>query len=358
MSWLSNLVDIPHSDPHLRRRGRLLAMILLAMIILAIVLMPVSVITPAPLVGLSITGICLAIFVANLVMVHRGAVTSAGWIFTLTVIGGVAASVAMGAALTSVFFLVLAIITVALVLPPIQIWWAMLIALGATGVATLFEPQVLSDPTGQYTLIHGLLVVVISTFLSALGAQATETALQAAEANAKAAAEAQARAESQARDLSAQTEALQRAEQRLQDLVATLETPTVPLVEGILLAPLVGSIDSRRAQTLTDRLLRDITAQRVQLLILDIAGVSLMDTAVAQSLVRIAQAVRLLGCRVVLTGIVPEVAMTLTQLGTDLGGLQSFRSPQEVLASLAELGVETKAARVAARLGRGDGLAA
>lgn len=344
MSWWRSLIDIKHSDPHLRRRGRLLAIILLAMLPLGAVLMPVGFLTPTPLISMSITGICLAIFVGNLVMVHRGAVTSAGWFFILAVIAGVTASIAMGAAIMSVFFLVLAIITASLVLPPSQIWWVMLIALGATGIATLFAPQVLSDPTSQYTLIYGVLVLITSTFLAALGAQATDTALQAAEANEKSAAEAQARAERQAHDLSAQAEALQRAEQRLQDLVATLETPTVPLVEGILLAPLVGSIDSRRAQTLTERLLRDISAQRIQLLILDIAGVTLMDTAVAQTLLHVAQAVRLLGCRVVLTGVAPVVAMTLTQLGSDLGELQSFRSPQEVLTSPMALGVEPKAA--------------
>jgi rsbT co-antagonist protein RsbR len=112
----------------------------------------------------------------------------------------------------------------------------------------------------------------------------------------------------------------------------------VTLADGVLLAPLIGTIDSRRAQTLTERLLRDIATQRVQLLILDIAGVTLIDIAVAHTLIQITEAVRLLGCRVVLTGVAPTVALTLTHLGTDLGGMETARSPQEVLASRAVAG--------------------
>jgi anti-anti-sigma regulatory factor len=73
----------------------------------------------------------------------------------------------------------------------------------------------------------------------------------------------------------------------------------------------------------------------VNLLIIDIAGVTLVDTAVAKALIQTIQAVRLLGCEVVLTGITATVATTLTHLGIALDGVQTLRSPQDVLMTLA-----------------------
>jgi anti-anti-sigma regulatory factor len=170
--------------------------------------------------------------------------------------------------------------------------------------------------------------------LGYLGTRVTEQALRVAEVNSQQAIEALAHAEMQARTLEGQASALAEAEQRQRALIATLETPTVAVGDGVLLAPIIGTIDSTRAQQITTRLLGDISEQRVNLLIIDIAGVTLVDTAVAKALIETIQAVRLLGCAVVLTGITASVATTLTQLGIALDGVQTLRSPQDVLMSL------------------------
>jgi rsbT co-antagonist protein RsbR len=73
----------------------------------------------------------------------------------------------------------------------------------------------------------------------------------------------------------------------------------------------------------------------VQLLILDLAGVAMVDTAVTAALLQIAQAVRLLGCKVVITGIAPAVAVSISNLGASLEGIETARSPQEVLVARA-----------------------
>src|SRR4029079_18757669 len=112
-------------------------------------------------------------------------------------------------------------------------------------------------------------------------------------------------------------------------------TPTVAVADGVLLAPIIGTIDSARAQQITTRILHDTFVQRVNLLIMDIAGVTIVDTAVAKALIETIQAVRLLGCAVVLTGISASVATTLTHLGIALDGVQTLRSPQDVLMTLA-----------------------
>lgn len=162
----------------------------------------------------------------------------------------------------------------------------------------------------------------------------TDTALKIAAENAKRAEEARNQAEAHASENAQRADELatrNTEQQRLLDLVATLETPAVNLANGVLLAPVVGHLDSRRAQALTERLLQEVNGQRTRLVVLDIAGVSAVDTAVAQALLRTAQALRLLGCEVTITGISASVATTITHLGINLEGVSTARTPQEAL---------------------------
>jgi len=131
----------------------------------------------------------------------------------------------------------------------------------------------------------------------------------------------------------AQQEAQLDQQRQLLDLVATLETPASPLAEGVLFVPIVGHLDARRTEALTSRLLAEASAQRAELVILDIAGVSSIDTVVAHVLLHTAQALRLLGCAVTLSGISAEVAMTLVDLDVDLENVTTARSPREALAA-------------------------
>jgi rsbT co-antagonist protein RsbR len=168
-----------------------------------------------------------------------------------------------------------------------------------------------------------------------LGRLITDTAQRAAEANAQNAEQQRQIAEAQARELAdandlMSTQLDQQAE--LLDLVATLETPAVPLAEGVLFAPIVGHIDSRRAQALTTRLLHEASTQRARLVVLDITGVTIVDTSVAKALLNTTRALQLLGCQVTMSGISASVAITLTQLGIQLQNVATARNPQEALA--------------------------
>jgi rsbT co-antagonist protein RsbR len=100
-----------------------------------------------------------------------------------------------------------------------------------------------------------------------------------------------------------------------------LSTPIIPISAGIIAMPLIGSIDTQRAQLVIDTLLQGVAEQRASAAILDITGVQVVDTQVANALLRAAQAVRLLGAQVIITGIRPEVAQTLVGLGLDLTGI-------------------------------------
>jgi anti-anti-sigma factor len=162
-----------------------------------------------------------------------------------------------------------------------------------------------------------------------------DTAQSQATANAHRAEAALAQTEEQARQLADANRTMEtqlNQQRQLLDLVTTLETPAIGLAEGVLLAPIVGHIDTRRAEALTRRLLQEAHRQRVRLIILDIAGVAVMDSAVAQALMRTVQALRLLGCEVTLSGISAAVATTMVHLGIDLSGVATARSPQEALA--------------------------
>lgn len=107
-------------------------------------------------------------------------------------------------------------------------------------------------------------------------------------------------------------------QQRLLKTIHDLTAPAVPLWEGVLLLPLVGQIDSHRANAIAGELLQRVSAGRARYVILDVSGIAMVDTAVARHLIDMAQMLRLLGAQPVLVGINPEIAQTLVHLGLNL----------------------------------------
>jgi rsbT co-antagonist protein RsbR len=115
-----------------------------------------------------------------------------------------------------------------------------------------------------------------------------------------------------------------------------LSTPLIPITEGLVVMPLVGAIDTARAQQIMETLLEGIAAQQAETAILDITGVRVVDTQVADALLRAAQAAMLLGARVILTGISGEVAQALVHLGADMRGIQTLSNLQSGIAYATE----------------------
>jgi rsbT co-antagonist protein RsbR len=119
----------------------------------------------------------------------------------------------------------------------------------------------------------------------------------------------------------AQAEQVRMQEQALQTqaaLIAELSTPLIPITDNIVLMPLIGQMDSQRAQRVIETLLHGVATHQAAVAILDITGLPIVDTGVANILLQSAQAVRLLGTKVIITGIRPEIAQTLVGLGVDL----------------------------------------
>jgi rsbT co-antagonist protein RsbR len=111
-----------------------------------------------------------------------------------------------------------------------------------------------------------------------------------------------------------------------------LSTPLIPVSDKVVIMPLIGTIDTGRAQQVMETLLEGVAHHQATLAILDITGVSIVDTQVAQALVGAAQAVRLLGAQVMLTGIQPQIAQTLVHLGVDLSSIETRGSLESGIA--------------------------
>jgi anti-anti-sigma factor len=113
----------------------------------------------------------------------------------------------------------------------------------------------------------------------------------------------------------------QEEQARLLAAIQEMSTPVMPVHEGVLVMPLIGMIDTSRARQVRSALLAAIEQHGAEVVILDITGVPVVDTAVAQALVGTAMAANLLGAESVLVGITPSVAETLVSLGVDLSTL-------------------------------------
>jgi anti-anti-sigma regulatory factor len=99
----------------------------------------------------------------------------------------------------------------------------------------------------------------------------------------------------------------------------------------VLVAPLIGTLDHDRITVLTTKLLQEVQQQRAHTVVLDITGVALVDTPVAQALLQVAAAVRLLGAAVSVVGIRAEVAIAMLRFGMDLQGVATFSDLQAAL---------------------------
>jgi rsbT co-antagonist protein RsbR len=125
------------------------------------------------------------------------------------------------------------------------------------------------------------------------------------------------------------------AQQR--DAIRALSLPILPINQTTLAAPLVGAFDSQRLAELQRHMLLAIERSGANTLVLDITGVPAIDQEVARGILRVAQATRLMGARVVLAGIRPEVAQALVSLGTDLAGLATTATFQDGIAMAAKM---------------------
>ena len=106
-----------------------------------------------------------------------------------------------------------------------------------------------------------------------------------------------------------------------QRAIKELSTPVMPLLDNILVVPLIGTIDTARAHEILENLLQAVTEVEAEIVIIDITGVPIVDTNVAHHLIKAYQAAKLLGAECILVGMKPEIAETIVNLDIDFGNI-------------------------------------
>ncbi len=119
--------------------------------------------------------------------------------------------------------------------------------------------------------------------------------------------------------------------QKRDEIFSKLSTPLVGIGEGIVMVPVIGILDSKRARQLTESVLEHIARSNTGMVVMDISGIAAIDTQTANYILRTVQAVKLMGSEFIITGIRPDVAATLVTLGVDLTGIVTRGSLQEGL---------------------------
>lgn len=118
---------------------------------------------------------------------------------------------------------------------------------------------------------------------------------------------------------------------RQQEDLLELSTPVVKIWDGILVLPMIGTLDSARTQVVMESLLQRIVETSSEVAIIDITGVPTVDTLVAQHLLKAVTAIRLMGADCIISGIRPQIAQTIVHLGVDLRGVTTKASLADAL---------------------------
>jgi DNA-binding LacI/PurR family transcriptional regulator/anti-anti-sigma regulatory factor len=130
---------------------------------------------------------------------------------------------------------------------------------------------------------------------------------------------------------------LQLAYERERGLATTVReigSPVIPLLPGVLLIPLIGSIDMERANHIIGSVLEALKVERASHVLLDITGVPVIDTYVATMLIQLGQMASLLGARSTLVGVRPEIAQSIVGLGIDLTTIETHATLAAALNAL------------------------
>jgi rsbT co-antagonist protein RsbR len=111
-----------------------------------------------------------------------------------------------------------------------------------------------------------------------------------------------------------------------------MSTPVTEIWESLLFLPIVGIIDSKRSRDIMNATLSKIAETQARVFILDISGVGVVDTAVANHLIKITRATKLMGCETTISGVSPAIAQTIVDLGIDVGEVKTTATMRDALA--------------------------
>jgi rsbT co-antagonist protein RsbR len=181
------------------------------------------------------------------------------------------------------------------------------------------------------------IIITVSSALLWLTIRSMQRLVTYAEGQRQLAEQAQAEVVAQKQSLATSYNELEQSNTELERLVSVvrdLETPVIPVLQGVLVVPLVGHFDARRASELTTTVLAAVHEQRARTVLIDITGVAMMNVTVGQHLSQLAQAIRLLGAQVILTGIQASIAPLLVELGASFNGIHTAHRLEDGIATV------------------------
>ncbi|NJN18243.1 MAG: STAS domain-containing protein [Oscillochloris sp.] len=352
----NQLLTIQSHDPETERRGRVVIIISLGMLILALAFVPLTLLVDN-FVSFSALIFGGLFFCAAIVAARRGIVNLGAWMLIGATLGAIGLAMLLGnPSPTTPFYLILPLLMASVMLPPGQIWSILVVTLLCDALLfSRISESMRNEIVWRQSMQGAPLLLISVAMLGFVSARSIKIALNSAN-SARAEAE-QTREQLAAANLDleervvARTRDLERtvAEQRhtaaelaaslqnqrnLNQLINELSVPIIPVSHNALVVPLVGGIDSARAEQLMSDILTRVENKDARMVILDVTGVAVVDTLVASALLRVADAIKLMGAQAMICGIRPEVAQTLVQLGADLSGIRTGATLQDSLAQV------------------------
>jgi rsbT co-antagonist protein RsbR len=351
MHQMSRLIRVRHTDEDVQRRGVNIILMAAGLHIMALLLtiyagfagrLSTQVLIPV--------AISLIVQTIVIVLARRGSVDLAGGILVgMAIVGITGGAIFSNDSLITPMFLVTPLLMAAAALQPVWIIVALIGVLTGMGlIYTMLLPVTLPESiaalrsaifvvSGLIILFAALIGVLISVGHTHLQRRLHDEVKRANLANA----ELKVLNEELDRRVQMQTEALRKTLQELEqqtlhqdqllkeiagqrEVIRELSLPILPVGREVLVAPLIGALDQERMQQLQSQVLKRVERIHARLLILDVTGVPIIDTHVAQGLMNLVRGLRLLGANVALVGVRPEVAQTIVALGVHLRDVEVF----------------------------------
>ena len=117
-------------------------------------------------------------------------------------------------------------------------------------------------------------------------------------------------------------------------MIEEVSTPVVPVWRGVLILPIIGSLDTERMQRATDAAMREVMRTNAHSCIIDITGARIVDSHAVSNLSNLVSALKLIGAEAIVTGVTAHAAHTLVKLGVDFTGMKTRRTLAEALAGI------------------------
>lgn len=357
-SFFAWLTQIQSTDEDDLRRGRTTIIVTLVMIGLAVLTIPISLLSNTSLSGVIIIAMGITAYLVTIAVTRSGRVNLGGFILItfiiLPILIAIATKASPASPYTGGFYLLLSLLVAGLTLRPPLIWAVLAINLTGLFIAWNIAGIPLFANAMEISLeVTAVFLQIGAALLTFIGGKITDGALCAArrlreEARQSAArlAELNASLEAQVAQRTAALQiALRDLEQRAAEqarllaeneqqrqAIRALSVPVLPVRDTTLVMPLIGAIDTTRLSDMQEHALKQIEQTGARELLIDVTGVPVIDTQVAKGLIQLVEAARLMGTRVMLAGIRPEVAQTLVSLGVDLSSIRTFSTLQAALA--------------------------